>query len=297
MRGAGSSCGPPGAPEAGARGAERAGDDEQVAGTGARPARNALRPAERGDDQDDAVGRGRVAADAPARPSRRSPRTARRRPRAASRAAAPSVTISATGSAADAARSLRLTAAAFQPRSRQPVQSSRKWTPSTSASCVTTSPPSSSRRVVLDRRRSGRALELGEQPELTDLRELPRAHGSRARPRITATPVAPAREAVGRVRGVDASDRDDRHARPTGRSRQPVEADRRVARPASTASPRPARRRCSPRPRTRPRPPRAASPPRARAAARPPSARSAPRRPARGGRRRRRAGSPPRRRR
>ena len=76
----------------------------------------------------------------PARPPRRSLRRARPRPRRRVAAGTASVTRSASGSAPDAARSLRLTAAARKPSSRQPIQSRRKWTPSTSASWVTTRP-------------------------------------------------------------------------------------------------------------------------------------------------------------
>ncbi len=67
------------------------------------------------------------------------PRTARARPRRRS-AGAPRLTIRAIGSAPEAARSLRLTAAARKPSSRHETRSKRKCTPSTSASCVTTSP-------------------------------------------------------------------------------------------------------------------------------------------------------------
>ena len=56
---------------------------------------------------------------------------------------AASVTTRPSGSAPEAARSLRLTAAARKPRSRQEIRSSRKWTPWTSASWVTTRPPGS----------------------------------------------------------------------------------------------------------------------------------------------------------
>ena len=100
--------------------------------------------------------------------------------------------------AADAARSLMLTAAARNPSSRQESQSIRKWTPSTSASWVTTSPPASSGGVGLVPPRSARATPArASRPSSPPLRELHRptalSASISATPRITATPAAPAR--------------------------------------------------------------------------------------------------------
>ena len=95
------------------------------------------------------------------------------------------VTSSASGTAPEAARSLRLTAAARNPSSRQPSQSKRKWTPSTSASWVTTRSGVELRRVVLDADDQPVPLELREEPELTALREPRQPPSSRSdrRPR------------------------------------------------------------------------------------------------------------------
>ena len=171
--------GPPRAGAAGARSAASRkaapaapsgpGDDEDVAGPRAAAAGNALRRA-RAPSRSARAGRPRSCRRrSPARPPRRAPRTApvRRDTVVSDRAA--SVTTSPSGSAPDAARSLRLTAAARKPRSRQEIQSSRKWTPSTSASWVTTRPPASSAASFSIRSREPAALELGEQPELAEV--------------------------------------------------------------------------------------------------------------------------------
>ena len=114
--------------------AERAGDDEEIAGLSAAAAGDALRAAERGHGEEHVRRGGRVPAD-----------------HRHSRLGDPlvqvehglelglawqgrDVTTSALGPAPDAARSLRLTAAARKPSSRHDSQSRRKCTPSTSAS-------------------------------------------------------------------------------------------------------------------------------------------------------------------
>ena len=152
----------------GAGGAERAGDDEQSRpGLRAAAAGNALRAAERGDREQRACRRESCRRRRPARRSRRCPRRARGRPRRGSRPARRARRRGRCGSAPEAARSLRFTAAARKPRSRHEIQSSRKCTSSTSASCVTTR-PSTHGRVVLDLRRQAAPLELGEQAELAE---------------------------------------------------------------------------------------------------------------------------------
>ena len=88
-------------------------------GRAPRAAGHALRAAERGHAEQHAVGAGRVAADAPARRPRSIPSYSSRRPRRRVSPAAPSETISASGSAPEAARSLTFTAAARKPSSRQ----------------------------------------------------------------------------------------------------------------------------------------------------------------------------------
>ena len=158
--------------ERGAGGAERPGDDDEVAGPRAGPARHALRAAERGDAEHDAPALV-VSPPSTGTPARRCPRTARPRRRAGLRRQ-PSVTTSASGSAPEAARSLMLTAAARKPSSRQSSRSKRKWTPSTSASCVTTRPSISAASCSIPDEPA--PLELGEQPELADLAE--RRHSS-----------------------------------------------------------------------------------------------------------------------
>ncbi len=163
-----------------ARGPERAGDDEQVARTVRRPGRERAQgygrsPSPRSSTLAAAA---RVAADDRRRRSRRSPRRARaRRSSSVSPGSAEADDERLRRTAPLAARSQRLTAAARKPRSRQEMRSNVKWTPSTSASFVTTTPA-----LELAPRRSrspwrGRALELAKQPELAKVRQL---HGQTA---------------------------------------------------------------------------------------------------------------------
>ena len=180
-----------------AGGAERAGDDEQVAGTRASAAGHALGAADRGHGEDERVGPGRVAPDDRNAGLARAPRRARRRPRGASRRSRRARRPAPSGVAPAAARSLRFTAAARKPRSRHVIQSRRKWTPSTRASCVTTAAGDLC-DVVLDALDEPAALELGQQRELAEVRDArhraPRAplarRGSRGPLQLPARPAS-----------------------------------------------------------------------------------------------------------
>ena len=160
---------------------------------------------------------------------------------------AASETTSASGSAPDAARSLRLTAAARQPRSRHEIQSSRKWTPSTSASCVTTRPStcaaSFSIACASPRRSSSASRPSSPSCEslIDHLAERARVargadHGDAGRARG---------DARAGVRRVDAADRDHGDRRPRRRSRRARRGRSAGRRRPSTASPRSGRRRCT----------------------------------------------------
>ena len=180
---------------------------------------------------DTCVGPGRVAADARARPPRRCPRRARPRRSTATSPGSASVTKSASGRAAEAERSLMLTAAARKPSSRHEIQSSRKWTPSTSASWVTTSPSASSAAscsvpTISPRDSSSRSSpsspasesRIDSLPQRLDLRD-GADDGDAGRTGANA---------VGRVGGVDAADRDHGHRHREADVAEPVEADRRA---------------------------------------------------------------------
>src|SRR5438876_3382700 len=143
---------------------------------------------------------------------------------------AASVTTSASGSAPDAARSLRFTAAARKPSSRQPIQSSRKWTFSTSASCVTTTPPASSAAscstpTISPRRSSSSRRPTSPSSEsLIDRLPQPRV-GRRTDHR---DPGRTGTDAVARIRRVDAADRHDRDRDRTDDLHEALEPDRRL---------------------------------------------------------------------
>src|SRR5215207_9510284 len=140
------------------------------------------------------------------------------------------LTIRPSGSAPDAARSLRLTAAARKPRSRQEIQSSRKWTPSTRASCVTTSPPTcaASFSIAWARPRRSSSARSPSSPRSESRIDLApdllrvdrsaddghaRGAGADTRPR---------------VRDVDSTDRNDREVYGVADLGEADEADRRV---------------------------------------------------------------------
>ncbi len=199
------------------------------------------------------------------------------------------MTSSASGSAPDAARSLRLTAAARKPSSRQVIQSSRKWTPSTSASCVTTSPPpswaASCSTPTISPRRSSSASRPSSPASDSLVNGPPQARVGRGADH--GDPGGAGDDAGGGVRGVDAADRDHRR-RDRGADRPAARRGRAAARRRpSTASPTPGPRRGSRR--RRPAPARRRRPS-GRAAGRP---RAPPRRPRPAGRdaRRRRSSS------
>ena len=156
------------------------GDDERVSGLRAGASGHPLGAADRGHGEQQRVGSRRVAAEH-AHARLRDSLVELDNVVDGVSAGAPSETIRPSGVAPDAARSLRLTAAARKPSSRHVIQSSRKCTPSTSASCVTTSAVDL-RRVVVDRVDEAAALELGEQPALADVRKP--AHRSRRAPRV-----------------------------------------------------------------------------------------------------------------
>ena len=81
------------------------------------------------------------------------------------------MTTSASGSAPDAARSLRLTAAARKPRSRHDEPVEAEVDALDERVLGDDEPAGELRRVVLDARDQAAALELGQQAELTELRE------------------------------------------------------------------------------------------------------------------------------
>ena len=173
-------------------GAERPGHDEHVTRQRARPARDTRASPECGDGDDHRVCGSRVAADdgdaGLGDPLVQRDHVGDLKPGTAS------VTSSASGVAPEAARSLRLTAAARKPRSRQPIQSRRKWTPSTSASCVTTRPSPScaascSTPTISPRRSSSAEPAAHRSPKAASTALL--TFGSIAA-RIVATPAAPA---------------------------------------------------------------------------------------------------------
>ena len=91
-----------------------------------------------------------------------------------------------------------MTAAARKPRSRQEIQSSRKCTPSTSASWVTTRPPASSAASFSIRRASPRRSSSREQPELAERQRASRDPAGRRpvlrRRRSRSSPFATARD-------------------------------------------------------------------------------------------------------
>jgi hypothetical protein len=80
---------------------------------------------------------------------------------------APRLTTSASGSAPAAARSLRLTAAALYPRSRQEIQSRRKWTSLDERVLGHHHAVREERGVVADSDREPPPSELLDQSELT----------------------------------------------------------------------------------------------------------------------------------
>ena len=156
------------------------------------------------------------------------------------------------------------------------------------------------RRAAPRRARRRRSARAARAPRGARAHRSPRASSTAlltsgsAAARIVGDAGGAGADAGGRVRRVDAADRDHGHAHGgADRARAPRARSAARRRP-STASPRPARRRGSRRP---PRGPRRASSPSGRAGARPPAPARPRDRPGRGARRRRRARAPRRRRR
>src|SRR5215218_981109 len=141
------------------------------------------------------------------------------------------LTIRPSGSAPAAARSLRLTAAARKPRSRQVIQSRRKWTPSTSASCVTTAPAISavSFSMPWTRPRRSSSASRPSSPTSASRGIDGRAYGRRLRDG-TDDGDAPSAggDAVRRIRRADSADRHDRNTHRLADRGEAVEADRLV---------------------------------------------------------------------
>ena len=81
------------------------------------------------------------------------------------------MTTSASGSAPEAARSLRLTAAARKPSSRHETRSKPEVHALDERVLRDDEPVRELRRVVLDPLSQPALLELGEEAQLTDLRE------------------------------------------------------------------------------------------------------------------------------
>ena len=214
--------------------AERAGDDEQS------PGRAPPRPGTRS-ERPSAVtlrtsrsARGRVAADDRARPPRRSPRRARARRRARVSAGAPSVTISASGSAPDGGEVAEVDGGGPEAEvaPRDPVE------PEVDALDERVLRDDERRRRAAPRRSRCRATRprrssSASRPSSPSVSErastAARAPAPPSTARMTATPAAPARDAVARR-----STRRCRRSRRPGRAtasqiaREPVEPDRRV---------------------------------------------------------------------
>ena len=262
--------------ERGTRPAERAGDDEQVAGHAPRrarararcgrgPSRSASPPRTRSDRRR-----------RPGRRSRRSPRRARSRPRRRSSAGTASAITSASG---------------IRARGREIAEARRGGAPAELAPAD----PVEAEMHVLDERVLGHDQPAGRAARRRSRRRRS-ARAARARPAGRAHRASIASSttplSVGSVAARIQPHRQRRRGcilprwrrrcrrwrppgrRPRRRSRaEPASADRRDPRPPSRASPRPARRRGS---RRRPRAPPRASPPTGRAAARAARARSAP---------------------
>ena len=218
-------------PERGTGCAERAADDEHVAGPRAGTTGHARGATERGDRENEPRPRPRCRRRRPARPSRPCPRTARARPR-------PPVVPGARerderappASAPEAARSLRLTAAARQPRSRHEIQSRRKWTSSTSASCVATSPSSSCAASCSIARARPRRSSSARSPRspTSESRIDSAADGRISRGADDGDAGGARADAVGRVGRVDAADRHDGDRDGGANLAKVVEPDRQV---------------------------------------------------------------------
>src|ERR671923_3099412 len=141
----------------------------------------------------------------------------------------PRLTTSPSGSAPDAARSLRLTAAALYPSSRWVVHASRKWTFSTSASCVTTTPSwSCAASSSIPRARPRRSSSASRPSSPSSESRIDRsAEGMGVRSRADDRDTSGARlDANGRVDRVDPADGYDRDRHGFADPRQAVEPDR-----------------------------------------------------------------------
>src|SRR5438045_5037035 len=146
----------------------------------------------------------------------------------------PRLTSNASGRAPDAARSLMLTAAAPKPSSRQESQSSRKWTPSTTESCVTTRPSpraAASFSICWARPRRSSSASRPSSPS-SDSRTLERCAnrtGIRCRPDDGDAGGA-CFDAKSRVGRIDPADRDHRRGDAFADFVKPFEAERRTPR-------------------------------------------------------------------
>ena len=135
-----------------------------------------------------------------------------------------------SGVAPAAARSLMLTAAARKPRSRHVIQSRRKWTSSTRASCVMTVPATSATSFSTPWMRPRRSSSASSA---SSPRSETRCIERRANcPRVTARAndgysLGAGIETRARVRRIDPTDRDDRHLDRLADRGEPVEPDRR----------------------------------------------------------------------